>query len=234
MTEKSTSFKPDIVTTNELQWTDINGSVIVGAQGMANNAHVPVADIALVLQGQSLADMSCLDFCDPNHFRAGKLNAIHHNGLHCQMIWTTIAYPKSVIGILTVWMLSRFLLCLRVLTKERITYHANQLLCLYLICSWTICVLRLFPFGAKSENAPHLAKGISVTMTDYFIFELKTVHFLLIVSNICLTMFIKVFSRQCVTISHDISLLWLKGYFMLKISPLIFEYITVHGIYLHL
>ena len=121
MTEKSTSFKPDIVTTNELQWTDINGSVIVGAQGMANNAHVPVADIALVLQGQSLADMSCLDFCDPNHFRAGKLNAIHHNGLHCQMIWTTIAYPKSVIGILTVWMLSRFLLCLRVLTKERIT-----------------------------------------------------------------------------------------------------------------
>ena len=163
------------------------------------------------------------------------------------MIWTTIAYLKSVIGILTVWMLSRFLLCLRVLTKERITsvvvhhivfspitYHANRLLCLYLICSWTICVLRLFPVGAKSENAPHLAKGISVTMTDYFIFELKTVHFLLIVSNICLTMFIKVFSRQCVTISHDVSLLWLKGYFMLKISPLIFEYMTVHGIYLHL
>ena len=247
MTEKSTSFKPNIVTTNELQWTDIKGSVIVGAQGMANNAHVPVADIALVLQGKSLADMSCLDFCDPNHFRAGKLNAIHHNGLHCQMIWTTIAYPKSVIGILTVWMLSRFLLCLRVLTKERITsvvvhhtvfspitYHANRLLCLYLICSWTICVLRLFPFGAKSENAPHLANGISVTMIEYFIFELKTVHFLLIVSNICLTMFIKVFNRQCVTTSHDVSLLWLKGYFMLKISPLIFEYMTVHGIYLHL
>ena len=163
------------------------------------------------------------------------------------MIWTTIAYLKSVIGILTVWMLSRFLLCLRVSTKERITsvvvhhtvfspitYHANRLLCLYLIYSWTLCVLRLFPFGAKSENAPHLANGISVTMIDYFIFELKTVHFLLIVSNICLTMFIKVFSRQCVTISHDVSLLWLKGYFMLKISPLIFEYMTVHGIYLHL
>ncbi|CAH3027178.1 unnamed protein product, partial [Porites evermanni] len=66
MTEKSTSLKPDIVITNELQWTDINGSVIVGAQGMANNAHVPVADIALVLQGKSLADMSCLDFRDPN------------------------------------------------------------------------------------------------------------------------------------------------------------------------
>ena len=126
------------------------------------------------------------------------------------MIWTTIAYPKSVIGILTVWMLSRFLLCLRVLTKERITsvvvhqtvfspitYHANRLLCLHLICWWTICVLRLFPFGAKSENAPHLANGISVTMIEYFIFELKTVHFLLIVSNICLTMFIKIFSRLC-------------------------------------
>ena len=49
--KKSTSFKPDIVTTNELQWTDINGSVILGAQGMANNAYVPVEDIALVLQG---------------------------------------------------------------------------------------------------------------------------------------------------------------------------------------
>ena len=81
MTEISTSFKPDIVTANELQWTDINGSVI-DAQGMANNAHVPVVDIALVLQGKSLADMSCLDFRDPNHFRAGELNAIHHNGLH--------------------------------------------------------------------------------------------------------------------------------------------------------
>ena len=81
MTEKSTCFKPDIVTTNELQWTDINGSVIVGAQGMANNVHVPVEDIALVLQGKSLADMSCLEFRDPNHFRAGELNAIHQNGL---------------------------------------------------------------------------------------------------------------------------------------------------------
>ena len=30
-----------------------NGSVIVGAQGMANNAHIPVEDIALVLQGKS-------------------------------------------------------------------------------------------------------------------------------------------------------------------------------------
>ena len=82
MTKKSTSFKPDIVTQKELQWTDINGSVIVGAQGMANNPHVPVGDIALVLQGKSLAVMSCLDFRDPNHFWAVELNAIHHNGLH--------------------------------------------------------------------------------------------------------------------------------------------------------
>ena len=88
-----------------------------------------------------------------------------------------------------------------------VTYHANRLPCLYLICSWTICILRLFPFGAKSENAPHRANGISVTMIDYLIFGLKTVHFLLIVSNICLSMFIKVFSRQCVTTSQDVSLL---------------------------
>ena len=57
-----------------MQWIDIDGSVIVGAQGMANNAHIPVEDIALVLQGKSLADMSRLVFRDPNHFRAGELH----------------------------------------------------------------------------------------------------------------------------------------------------------------
>ena len=41
---------------------------------MANNAHIPVEDIALVLQGKSLADMSRLVFRDPNHFRAGELH----------------------------------------------------------------------------------------------------------------------------------------------------------------
>ena len=41
---------------------------------MANNAHIPVEDIALVLQGKSLADMSLLVFRDPNHFRAGALH----------------------------------------------------------------------------------------------------------------------------------------------------------------
>lgn len=52
----------------------MNGSVIVGAQGMANNAHIPVEDIALVSQGESLADMSRLVFRDPNHFRTGELH----------------------------------------------------------------------------------------------------------------------------------------------------------------
>ena len=41
---------------------------------MANNAHVPVEDIALVIQGKSLADMSRLVFRDPNQFRAGELH----------------------------------------------------------------------------------------------------------------------------------------------------------------
>ena len=40
---------PEIVATNELQWIDIDRSVIVGAREMANNAHVPVEDISLVL-----------------------------------------------------------------------------------------------------------------------------------------------------------------------------------------
>ena len=41
---------------------------------MANNAHILVEDIALVLQGKLLADMSHLVFRDPNHFRAGELH----------------------------------------------------------------------------------------------------------------------------------------------------------------
>ena len=41
---------------------------------MANNAHIPVEDIALVIQGKSLADMSRLVFRDPNQFRAGELH----------------------------------------------------------------------------------------------------------------------------------------------------------------
>ena len=36
--------------------------------------HIPVEDIALVLQGKSLADMSRLVFLDPNHFREGELH----------------------------------------------------------------------------------------------------------------------------------------------------------------
>ena len=74
------------VTTDELQWIDINGSVIVGAQGIANNAHIPVEDIALVLQGKSFADMSRLVSRDPNPFRVGELIAIHHNGFRYWMI----------------------------------------------------------------------------------------------------------------------------------------------------
>ena len=45
-----------------------------GAQGIANNAHIPVEDIALVLKGKSLADMSRLVSRDPNPFRVGELH----------------------------------------------------------------------------------------------------------------------------------------------------------------
>ena len=59
---------------NKLQWTDISGSVIDGAQGMANNAHSSDDDIAQVLQGNLLTDMTRLVFRDPDHFRAGELH----------------------------------------------------------------------------------------------------------------------------------------------------------------
>ena len=41
---------------------------------MANNAHNSDEDIAQVLQGNSLADMSRLVFRDPGNFRAGELH----------------------------------------------------------------------------------------------------------------------------------------------------------------
>ena len=49
---------------------------MVGAQGMANNAHISDDDIAQILQGNLLADVSRLVFRDPDHFRAGELH--HH------------------------------------------------------------------------------------------------------------------------------------------------------------
>ena len=161
------------------------------------------------------------------------------------MIWTTIAYLKSVIGILTVWMLSRFLLCLRVLTKERITsvvvHHCflpNNISCkpvtLFIsnMLMDHLCSEAISFWGKVRECTPpskrHLCNDDRLLhlWTEDCPFSFDSVQHL--------PMFIKVFSRQCVTISHDVSLLWLKGYFMLKISPLIFEYMTVHGIYLHL
>ena len=39
---------------------------------MANNAHIADDDIAQVLQGHVLADISHLVFRDPDHFRAGE------------------------------------------------------------------------------------------------------------------------------------------------------------------
>ena len=59
---------------NKLQWLDISGSVIDGAQGMANKADLSDDDIAQVLQGNLLADMTRLVFQDPDHFQAGELH----------------------------------------------------------------------------------------------------------------------------------------------------------------
>ena len=137
---------------------------------MANNAHIPVEDIALVLQGKSLADMSRLVFRDPNHFRAGELHR------HTPQ-WLSLLDDLNDDRFSEVrdWITNRvdvtkfFLDRLRVVTKERITSavlhrvvfspitcHANRLPRLYLIRSWTVCVLGLFPCGVKSENAPLL------------------------------------------------------------------------------
>ena len=135
-----------------MQWIDINGSVIVGAQGMANNAHIPVEEIALVLQGKSLADMSRLVFRDPNQFRAGELH--RHTPQWLSLIddlnddrFTEVRdwIPNGVDA--TKFFLDR----LKVVTKERITsavfhrvvfspitFHANRLPRLYLIRSWTV------------------------------------------------------------------------------------------------
>ena len=62
------------VSFNELQWINIDGSIIDVAQGVANNAHISDDDITQVLQGNVLADKSRLAFRDPDHFRAGELH----------------------------------------------------------------------------------------------------------------------------------------------------------------
>ena len=119
---------------------------------MANNAHIPVEDIALVLQGKSLADMSRLVFRDPNQFRAGELH--RHIPQWLSLIddlnddrfsevrdWITNGVDATKF----------FLDRLKVVTKERITsavfhrvvfssitFHANRLPRLYLIRSWTV------------------------------------------------------------------------------------------------
>lgn len=59
---------------NKLQWIRIDGSVIDEAQLASFLASQQIEDIALVLQGNLLADMSRLVFRDPDHFRAGELH----------------------------------------------------------------------------------------------------------------------------------------------------------------
>ena len=151
-----------------MQWIDIDGSVIVGAQGIANNAHIPVEDIALVLQGKSLADMSRLVFRDPNHFRAGKLHRHTPQWLSLIDDLNDDRFSEVRDWITNGVDVTKFFRPFKgVVTKERftsavlhcvvfspITCHANRLPHLYLIRSWTVCVLGLFPCGVKSENAP--------------------------------------------------------------------------------
>ena len=153
---------------NKLQWISIDESVIIEAEGMASNAHISDEDIAQVLQGNSLADMSRLVFRDPGHFRAGEL---HRHAPH----WNTLLDDMNDVRFSEIrdWItngvdVTKFLDRLRVVTKERITsvavhhlvfslitFHANLLPRLYLMCSWTVYVPVLFLCGAKSENAPH-------------------------------------------------------------------------------
>ena len=71
--KKCPCFNPNAVSINELQWINIDGSVIDGAQGMTNNTHIANDDIAQVLQGNVLVDTSRLVFRDPEHFVVCRL-----------------------------------------------------------------------------------------------------------------------------------------------------------------
>ena len=136
------------VTTNELQWIDINGSVIVGAQGIANNAHIPVEDIAVVLQGKSLADMSRLVSRDPNPFRVGELHRHTPQWLSLLDDLNNDRFSEVHDWIANGVDVTKLLDRLRVVTKDRITsavlhrvvfsaitFHADRLPRLYLIRS---------------------------------------------------------------------------------------------------
>lgn len=122
-----------------------------------------------MLQGNSLADMSRLVFRDPNHFQAGDLHRHTPQWLlllddlnddHFSEVNDWIANGVNVTSFL-----DRFKGSYKGKNYEcsippscvlPITFHAHRLPHLYLICSWTICVLGLFPSEVKLENAPHL------------------------------------------------------------------------------
>ena len=217
---------------------------------MANNAHIPVEDIALVLQGKSLVDTSRLVFRDPNHFRAGELGRRRRTTL-----WMCFL---QIIIYLSIYLLHRhtpqWLSLLDDLNDDRFSevrdwitngvdvtkffrpftgsYKGKNYECStpprcvlpnHMSCKpFTSFISNTLINRLRSEaislwgkvgqcTPPHLVlpltvepskPRLSVTMTDFLSFGLKTVHFPWIVSNICLSMFIKAFTRQCVTTSQ--------------------------------
>ena len=210
-----------------MQWIDIDGSVIVGAQGIANNAHIPVEDIAQVLQGKSSADMSRLVFRDPNHFRAGKLHRHTPQWLSLIDDLNDDRFSEVRDWITNGVDVTKFFRPFTGSYKGKNYECSTPLRCVVpnhmsckpftsFISNTLINRLRsgaISLWGKVGQcTPPHLVlpltvepskPRLSVTMTDFLIFGLKTVHFPWIVSNICPSMFIKAFTRQCVTTSQD-------------------------------
>ena len=213
---------------NKLQWINIDGSVVDEAQGMANNSHISDEDIALVLQGNSLADMSRLVFRDPDHFLAGELHrhAPQWNALLNDMNDERFSEVRD-------WItngvdVTKFFRPFKGSYKGR-NYECgspppcafpNHLSCKPFASFISDTLLDRLRSGAISlwgkvgECTPpqlimpslsSLASRVSATTIDFLICGSKTVRLPWIASNTCLSMSIKDFTKQCATTSQDMT-----------------------------
>ena len=176
-----------------------------------------------MLQGKSLADMSRLVFRDPNHFRAGELHRHTPQWLSLLDDLNDDRFSEVQDWITNGVDVTKFFRPFKSSYKGKNYECSTPPRCVlpnHMSCKpfMSNTLMDRFRSGAVSLwgkvgecTSPHLvlpslyspASRVSVTMTDFLIFALKTVHFPWIVSNICLNMFIKAFTRRCVTTSQD-------------------------------
>ena len=172
---------------------------------MANNAHISDEDIAQVLQGNSLADMSRLVFQHPGHFQAGELHR------HAPQ-WNTLLDDMNDVRFSEVrdW-ITKGVDVTKYFRPFKGSYKGKNSEC----SSPPPCIfanhLSCKPFASFMSDAllDHLRSGtislwgkVRECIPPHLIMPL-TVEPSKPCLCICLSILIKAFTRQCVTTSQD-------------------------------